>query len=70
MFYVMQYVIYGLFWPYFCLHGNKMAYVSSVGNTTQYIYLDSKLLAPVACTAKLVKTGLGAIWAEQNAPYT
>ena len=52
----MQYVIYGLFWPYFCRHGNKMVYVSSVGNTTQY--LDSKLSEPVAGSAKLVKTGL------------
>ena len=32
-----------------------------------YIYQDSKLLAPVACFAELVDTGL---WVEQQAPYT
>ena len=37
----------------------------------QYIYLDSKLLASVACFTKLVKIGLWALWAEhQHAAYT
>ena len=31
----------------------------------QYIYLVSKLLAPVVCFAELVLTGLLAVWAKQ-----
>ena len=37
---------------------------------TKYIYLDSKLLAPVVYFAKLVKSSLWAVWVEQHAPYT
>ena len=36
----------------------------------QNIYLDSKILAPVACFSKLVETNLLAIWSEQQATYT
>ena len=34
---------------------------------TQYIYEDSKLLAPVVCFAELISTGLWAFWAEHHA---
>ena len=40
------------------------------GNRTVYIYQESKLLPPVACFAKLVKTGLWDIWAEKHEQYT
>ena len=34
---------------------------------SQYIYQNSKLLAPVFCFAELVKTGSWAVWAEKHA---
>ena len=37
---------------------------------TLYIYLNSKLLAPIVYFAKPVKIGLWAIWEEQHARYT
>ena len=36
----------------------------------QYIYQDSKLLAPVVCFHEQVLTGVWAAWVEQHAPYT
>ena len=36
----------------------------------QYIYYESKLLAPVVYFADPVETSLLAVWAEQNEHYT
>ena len=50
-----------------CSYQNRLSTGGDVIQTKHTIYWDSKLLVPGVCFAKLVKTGLWAIWAEQHA---
>ena len=53
-----------------CPYQNRLSTGGDVIQTKHNIYWDSKLLLPGVCFAKLVKTGLWAIWAEQHALCT
>ena len=62
----MNFLFYGKESTTFLQHRKCMTALVLQWYFSQYIYQDSKLLAPVVCFTELVETGLFAVWAEQH----